>query len=93
MAEAGLLHNRTVVMSTSSHGRVELRPGARHPLLELAMPVQAEMWPMWSRQTTTRHGITNSMAATYTLVGDAANNQHTVHSHLWVLNILFYNEY
>ncbi|XP_014290946.3 teneurin-a isoform X3 [Halyomorpha halys] len=84
MAEAGLLHNRTVVMSTSSQGRVELRPGARHPLLELAMPVQAEMWPMWSRQSTTRHGITNSMAATYTLVGDAANNQHTVHSHLWV---------
>lgn len=83
-----MLRNRTIVVHGSSQGRVELRPGARHPLLELAMPVQAEMWPMWSRQTSTRHRITNHMAMTYTLVGDAAANQHTIHNHLWV-NFLF----
>ncbi|XP_073995971.1 teneurin-a transmembrane protein isoform X3 [Rhodnius prolixus] len=84
VTEAGMLRNRTIVVHGSSQGRVELRPGARHPLLELAMPVQAEMWPMWSRQTSTRHRITNHMAMTYTLVGDAAANQHTIHNHLWV---------
>ncbi|KAL1116307.1 hypothetical protein AAG570_005802 [Ranatra chinensis] len=86
VSEAGLLRNSSVVVSGSWWGRVELRPGARHPLVELAMPVQAEMWPVWSRQVTTRHRVTNHMAATFTLIGDAANNQHTIHNHLWVNN-------
>ncbi|BES99420.1 EGF-like domain [Nesidiocoris tenuis] len=84
VTEAGMLRNRTVVLGGASQGQIELRPGARHPLLELAMPVQAEMWPMWSRQTSKKYQITNRMATTYTLIGDAAANQHTVHCHLWV---------
>lgn len=57
---------------------------AKHPLLELSLPVEAEMFPLWSRQTTTCGNIVNNMAWAYTLVGDAGTSHQTIHRQLWV---------
>lgn len=62
---------------------------AKHPLLELSLPVEAEMFPLWSRQITNRGEITNNMAWSYTLVGDAGTSQQTLHRQLWVSNPIF----
>lgn len=58
---------------------------ARHPLLELSLPVEAEMLPMWSEQTVTLgDGLSNHMHWTYSLVGDVRAPEQTLHRELWV---------
>lgn len=58
---------------------------ARHPLLEAALPVEAEMLPMWSHQSVTMgDGLTNRMSSMYSLVGDVRNPQQTLNREIWV---------
>ncbi|XP_066592793.1 teneurin-a [Prorops nasuta] len=56
----------------------------KHPLLEAALPVEAEMLPMWSYQVTSLGELTNTMTTTYSLVGDVSHIQQTLNREIWV---------
>lgn len=66
-------------------GQMESSALARHPLLELALPTEAEMLPLWSRQTLALgEGLYNNMAWSYSLLGDVGASQQTLLRELWV---------
>lgn len=77
--------NNTIQMTAANGKIIESSAIARHPLLEAALPVEAEMLPMWSHQNIAMgEGITNSMYSSYKLVGDVRNPQQTLNHELWV---------
>lgn len=58
---------------------------ARHPLLEAALPVEAEMLPIWSQQRSSfGDGIENLMYTKFSLVGDVRNPQQTLNREIFV---------
>jgi hypothetical protein len=58
--------------------------------LELSLPVEAEMLPIWSDQILTLgDGLSNHMQWTYSLVGDVRVSEQTVHKELWVSVVIF----
>lgn len=60
---------------------------ARHPLLEAALPVEAEMLPVWSEQTTHfGENLRNFMSTKFSLVGDVRNPQQTLNREIHVNN-------
>ncbi|XP_051159641.1 teneurin-a isoform X4 [Leptopilina boulardi] len=65
-------------------GRVMTAAMTKHPLLEAALPVEAEMLPMWSYQSMTLGELTNVMTTTYNLVGDVSHPQQTLSREIWV---------
>lgn len=66
---------------------MEVAAIARHPLLEAALPVEAEMLPVWSEQTTTfGEYLQNTMSTTFSLVGDVRNPQQTLNREVLVNN-------
>lgn len=66
---------------------MEVAAVERHPLLEAALPVEAEMLPVWSEQTTVfGDGLKNFMSTTFSLVGDVRNPQQTLHRDIFVNN-------
>lgn len=66
---------------------VESMAVGRHPLLEAALPVEAEMLPMWSQQSLTMgDGIVNTMFSTYSLIGDARTTQLKLRQEIFVNN-------
>ncbi|XP_017133368.1 teneurin-a isoform X5 [Drosophila elegans] len=84
-ADAELKANNTLVIHGDNGVVVEASAVARHPLLEAALPVEAEMLAMWSHQSVTMgEGLTNSMYSVYSLVGDVRNPQQTLNRELWV---------
>lgn len=85
--EAVTLMNSTVAVKAASGGYMEVSAVARHPLLEAALPVEAEMLPVWSQQTTVfGDGLRNVMSSTFTLVGDVRNPQQTLNTEISVNN-------
>ncbi|EDV95471.1 GH17559 [Drosophila grimshawi] len=84
-ADAELKANNTLVIHGANGVVVEASAVARHPLLEAALPVEAEMLAMWSHQSVTMgDGLTNSMYSVYNLVGDVRNPQQTLNREIWV---------
>ena len=65
-------------------GRVLSAATTKHPLLEAALPVEAEMLPMWSYQLMSLGELTNTMTTTYNLVGDVSHFQQTLNREIWV---------
>ncbi|XP_050491043.1 teneurin-a isoform X4 [Bombus huntii] len=65
-------------------GRVLSAATTKHPLLEAALPVEAEMLPMWSYQLMSLGELTNTMTTTYNLVGDVSHTQQTLNREIWV---------
>ncbi|XP_043256177.1 teneurin-a isoform X2 [Colletes gigas] len=65
-------------------GRVLSAATTKHPLLEAALPVEAEMLPMWSYQLMSLGELTNTMTTTYSLVGDVSHFQQTLNREIWV---------
>ncbi|KAG8307286.1 hypothetical protein J6590_024932 [Homalodisca vitripennis] len=86
LSEAVSYRNGTFLLRQHSGSWTLVAAEATHPLLELSLPVEAEMFPLWSRQTTARGPIVNNMAWSYALVGDAGTSQQTIHRQLWVNN-------
>ncbi|XP_037027391.1 teneurin-a isoform X8 [Bradysia coprophila] len=85
MTRAKLNANNTMQVMTPNGVLIESSAVARHPLLEAALPVEAEMLPMWSHQSITMgDGLTNSMYSVYNLVGDVRNPQQTLNREIWV---------
>ncbi|XP_058985366.1 teneurin-a isoform X3 [Musca domestica] len=84
-ADAEIKPNNTLVIHSSNGVVVESSAVARHPLLEAALPVEAEMLAMWSHQSVTMgEGLTNNMYSVYNLVGDVRNPQQTLNREIWV---------
>ncbi|XP_068081732.1 teneurin-a [Anabrus simplex] len=85
VSEALSFPNGSFSMHWSFGGNLQCSALARHPLLELALPVEAEMLPMWSQQVLTLgDGLVNGMQWTYTLVGDVGASEQTLQRELWV---------
>uniref|UniRef100_T1GPR0 Uncharacterized protein n=1 Tax=Megaselia scalaris TaxID=36166 RepID=T1GPR0_MEGSC len=83
-AAAEIKPNNTLVIHDSNGVVVESSAIARHPLLEAALPVEAEMLPMWSHQSITMgDGLVNNMYSVYNLVGDVRNPQQTLNREIW----------
>lgn len=89
--EAGLVtSNTSAVIQSQKFGRMEVGPApGGHPLLQLAPVAHAAVWPTYGRQVATRHSLSNLMATTFTLVGDAANNKHTLIRNIWVSYLIY----
>lgn len=85
ITEGRIFSNNTLTLTSPWGGRFESVAGAKHPLLEAALPIEAEMLHMWSHQTTTfGDALVNSMYSLYTLVGDVRNPQQTLNREIWV---------
>lgn len=85
ITKAVTLMNSSVAVNAASGGYMEVAAVAKHPLLKAALPVEAEMLPIWSEQTTTfGEGLQNFMSTTFSLVGDVRNPQQTLHREIFV---------
>nr|CAD7400470.1 unnamed protein product [Timema cristinae] len=83
--EAASFLNGSFSVRSSWGGQLTCAAMARHPLLELSLPVEAEMLTMWSQQVLTLgDSLVNTMQWTYSLVGDVRTTQQTLHKELWV---------
>ncbi|XP_033216143.1 teneurin-a [Belonocnema kinseyi] len=76
--------NSTLEVCLPGGGRIMTGATTKHPLLEAALPVEAEMLPMWSYQMMTLGEVTNTMSTTYNLVGDVSHLQQTLSREVWV---------
>lgn len=61
---------------------------SKHPILELSLPVEAEMLPVFNRQLSSRGTLSNTLLWTYSLVGDAGSTKFTIRRKLTVIIIL-----
>ncbi|XP_037919215.1 teneurin-a isoform X2 [Hermetia illucens] len=87
LAEAQMKANNTLAIHDANGIVVKSSAIARHPLLEAALPIEAEMLAMWSHQSIMMgDGITNDMRSVYNLVGDVRNPQQTLNREIWVNN-------
>lgn len=85
ITEASSFKNSSMCVNSAWGGRLEAAAIARHPLLEAALPVEAEMLPVWSHQTTTfGDGLENRMFTMFSLVGDVKNPQQTLNREIWI---------
>lgn len=85
VTEGRIYTNNTLVLETPWSGKLESIAASKHPLLEAALPIEAEMLHMWSHQTTTfGDNLINNMYSLYTLVGDVRNPQQTLNREIWV---------
>ncbi|KAK0097057.1 hypothetical protein PV326_003445 [Microctonus aethiopoides] len=82
--KAAAFTNSSLVIILPSGGRVLSAAITKHPLLEAALPVEAEMLPMWSYQVLTLGELMNIMTTTYNLVGDVSHPQQTLNREIWV---------
>ncbi|XP_048511845.1 teneurin-a isoform X2 [Athalia rosae] len=76
--------NSSMTISLPGGGTVMSAAKAKHPLLEAALPVEAEMLPMWSYQVMNLGELTNTMTTSYNLVGDVSHLQQTLNREIWV---------
>ncbi|KAL9882896.1 teneurin-a transmembrane protein isoform 4-T5 [Glossina fuscipes fuscipes] len=84
-ANAEIKPNNTLIIHSSNGVVVESSAVARHPLLEAALPVEAEMLAMWSHQSVVMgEGQINNMYSVYNLIGDVRNPQQTLNREIWV---------
>ncbi|XP_057340739.1 teneurin-a isoform X2 [Microplitis mediator] len=77
-------NNNSLQVILPSGGRILTAATTKHPLLEAALPVEAEMLPMWSYQVLTLGELINTMTTTYNLVGDVSHPQQTLNREIWV---------
>lgn len=79
------LTNSTVALKSSYDASMKVCAIARHPLLEASLPVEAELLPVWSEQTTTfGDNMENIMSTSFSLVGDVRNPQQTLYREIFV---------
>ncbi|XP_057656218.1 teneurin-a isoform X3 [Diorhabda carinulata] len=85
VTEIVTLNNSTVAVKSAYEGSLKVCAIARHPLLEASLPVEAELLPVWSEQTTTfGDNIHNVMKTSFSLVGDVRNPQQTLYREIFV---------
>ncbi|KAJ8912649.1 hypothetical protein NQ315_012725 [Exocentrus adspersus] len=83
--DAATLSNSTITLKSAYDGTMKMSAITRHPLLEAALPVEAELLPVWSEQKTKfGDGLENHMTTSFSLVGDVRNPQQTLYRELYV---------
>lgn len=77
--------NGSLITKSSWGGSFDSVAVARFPLLELSLPIEAEMLPMWSLQKSQLAESYNEMEWKYSLVGDInSKTQQTVLKDVYV---------
>jgi hypothetical protein len=85
VSEARALNNGSSWIRAGWGGWLRSDSGVHHPLLELALPVEAQMLPLAGAQRLSLgDGLTNLMECRYKLVGDAKGPQQRLERELWV---------
>lgn len=85
ITKAVTLTNSTVALKTAAESKLEICAIERHPLLEASLPIEAELLPVWSKQTTTLgEDLVNIMSTSFSLVGDVRNPQQTLYREIHV---------
>ncbi|KAF4518759.1 hypothetical protein B566_EDAN006163 [Ephemera danica] len=85
VSEARALSNGSSWVRAGWGAWLRSETGVHHPLLELALPVEAQMLPLAGAQRlTVGDGLTNLMECRYRLVGDAKDRQQRLERELWV---------
>ncbi|XP_060532128.1 teneurin-a isoform X2 [Cylas formicarius] len=85
ITKAVTLTNSTVALKSAYDGNLKICAIERHPLLEASLPLEAELLPIWSEQTTTfGDAVSNVMSTSFSLVGDVRNPQQTLYREISV---------
>lgn len=58
---------------------------SKHPILELSLPIEAEMLPVFNKQVSSRGAFSNTVLWTYSLVGDAGSTKFIIRRKLTVI--------
>lgn len=58
---------------------------SKHPILELSLPIEAEMLPVFNKQVSSRGAFLNTVLWTYSLVGDAGSTKFIIRRKLTVI--------
>ncbi|XP_050530422.1 teneurin-a isoform X1 [Daktulosphaira vitifoliae] len=95
--EAINFKNGSFMFRSRSGEVVQCFAESKHPILELSLPVEAEMLPVFNRQVSSRGILSNTILWTYSLVGDAGSSKSIIRRKLTVNNssvlIIDYNQY
>jgi len=87
ISEAISFKNGSFMFRSRSGEVVQCFSESKHPILELSLPVEAEMLPVFNRQVSSRGTLSNIVLWTYSLVGDAGSTKFIIRRKLTV-NIL-----
>jgi len=88
ISEAISFKNGSFMFRSRSGEVVQCFAESKHPILELSLPVEAEMLPVFNRQVSSRGTLSNIVLWTYSLVGDAGSTKFIIRRKLTV-NILY----
>lgn len=89
ISEAISFKNGSFMFRSRSGEVVQCFAESKHPILELSLPVEAEMLPVFNRQVSSRGTLSNTVHWTYSLVGDAGSTKFIIRRKLTV-NILHF---
>lgn len=89
ISEAISFKNGSFMFRYRSGEVVQCFAESKHPILELSLPVEAEMLPVFNRQLSSRGALSNTVLWTYFLVGDAGSTKFIIRRKLTVNIILF----
>ncbi|XP_023248034.1 teneurin-a [Copidosoma floridanum] len=76
--------NGTLELELPGGGQIVSAATTKHPLLKAALPVEAELLPMWSYRAMSLGELSNVMTTSYGLVGDPSRLQQTLSREIWV---------
>ncbi|XP_022172137.1 teneurin-a isoform X1 [Myzus persicae] len=97
ISEAISFKNGSFMFRSRSGEVVQCFAESKHPILELSLPVEAEMLPVFNRQVSSRGTLSNIVLWTYSLVGDAGSTKFIIRRKLTINNstvlIIDYNQY
>lgn len=84
ISEAISFKNGSFMFRSRSGEVVQCFAESKHPILELSLPVEAEMLPVFNRQVSSRGTLSNIVLWTYSLVGDAGSTKFIIRRKLTV---------
>lgn len=87
ISEAISFKNGSFMFRSRSGEIVQCFAESKHPILELSLPVEAEMLPVFNRQVSSRGVLSNIVLWTYSLVGDAGSTKFIIRRKLTVIII------
>lgn len=90
ISEAINFKNGSFMFRSRSGEVVQCFAESKHPILELSLPVEAEMLPVFNRQVSSRGTLSNVVLWTYSLVGDAGSTKFIIRRKLTVNIIMWF---
>lgn len=87
ISEAISFKNGSFMFRSRSGEVVQCFAESKHPILELSLPIEAEMLPVFNKQVSSRGAFSNTVLWTYSLVGDAGSTKFIIRRKLTVITI------